>query len=138
MKYLQTTISNLFSFLIISSSLSGEDFYSKISERVQKLFSEREIPLLLPIGNPFFKETETIIKNDILPISKQEENLILEMIFNDKAKISGKWYFQNDLCKKYRVVEIGSDFVRLSKENGEKILKIGKKNRFNFKTKVEK
>jgi competence protein ComEA len=48
----------------------------------------------------------------------------LEIVLNNRAKISGKWYRVGDKYGKYTVVKIGVDFVKISHNKNSLILKM--------------
>ncbi|MDO7252415.1 hypothetical protein [Helicobacter cappadocius] len=45
------------------------------------------------------------------------QKIFLEMIFNKKAKINGKWYKKGDYFLKYKISEIANDLVVIKSSN---------------------
>lgn len=50
--------------------------------------------------------------------------LKVQMIFNNRAKISNRWYKKGDLLRGYKIEEIGFDFVKIQNKYSEKILRL--------------
>jgi hypothetical protein len=118
--------------LLFSPQIWGDNFLEDTKKRVQKLISERKNITNLQIPDPFFREenpTENLVVKIPKVEIKREKKLKLETIFNERVKISGEWFSLNEFCHKYKISEIGKDFVKLAIGDEVKILKFPKKHK---------
>lgn len=64
-------------------------------------------------------------------------DISIEMIFNNKAKINGKWYKKGDRFLKYQIDEVENNHIVLKNSRGVLIMPISKKLDF-FKIQTDK
>lgn len=64
-------------------------------------------------------------------------DISIEMIFNNKAKINGKWYKKGDRFLKYQIDEVENNHIVLKNSKGVLIMPISKKLDF-FKIQTDK
>lgn len=69
--------------------------------------------------------------------SRVYSDISIEMIFNNKAKINGKWYKKGDRFLKYQIDEVENNHIVLKNSKGVLIMPISKKLDF-FKIQTDK
>lgn len=69
--------------------------------------------------------------------SKAYGDISVEMIFNNKAKINGKWYKKGDRFLKYQIDKVENNHIVLKDSEGILIMPISKKSDF-LKTLTDK
>ena len=74
--------------------------------------------------NVFEYETN-IVKENIMAVSQKEDlNLKIYAIFQNRVNINGKWFKVGDNIYGYKIVKIDKNFVLLKNKNRQKTLKI--------------
>jgi len=120
--------------ILFASSLSS----SEITNMISKIKEERKgikLSTLEGTSNPFLikvkkKETKKEEKPTLLiPTVVVEEQVNLTAILNHAAFINKKWYKRGDKVGSYRVGYVSRHSVTLKSANGNKTLRLKKKNR---------
>jgi len=123
--------------LLFSSAIAKEvlttEFKNKMTE-YDKLFSqigEKRIGVsntkINMVKNPFLMTyKKVIIKDGNSTKEIKKPKYILTVIFDEKAKINGKWYKLNSKLGNFKLINIRSDSVIIQNEHSKKELFIRK------------
>ena len=120
--------------IIFASSLSS----AEITNMISKIKEKREgitLDKLSGTSNPFLiKVKKKVSKKEdkptiLMPTVVVEEQLDLTAILNHAAFINKKWYKRGDKVGSYRVGYVSRHSVTLKSANGNKTLRLKKKNR---------
>jgi len=123
----------IISLLISTLSASVSDMESDIHKMVGDIRSKRKTLKLTKkdrnsLTNPFYRKADEV--NSILKGKKKKKSrvvkkrkkrkppkLSLEAIFDNRAKISGRWYSAGDFIKKQKIIKIEDNSILLRYRN---------------------
>lgn len=111
----------VFTTIFANDKISYDAIFNELS-KPKKTISKDKID---QIYDPFSDNSYQNFKDQI---EYGGADLNLEAIFENRVKISSKWYQKNDIINGYKIIKISPDVVIL-RENGNEIrLKIKKEN----------
>jgi len=99
----------------------GIFLYADISDillKIKEIENHKKIFLKYPDYNIFTSKIYKLgPKQSIIQIHKPSVKLILNAVFNDSAKINGKWVKKGDVIYNFKVIKIDYNKVILKKDN---------------------
>ncbi|MGP1484770.1 MAG: hypothetical protein ACTTJC_01515 [Campylobacter sp.] len=114
----------LFCCLLFAIDISN---YNAIFNEISKPKNTLDTDEISHIYNPFVKNFIDINYSS-QEFNKENEPFILQAIFENRAKISSKWYQKNDSINGYKIIKITQKEVILKENNTELKLQIKKEN----------